>query len=154
MEIYCLALLILVLLNRRVSLILLCLFVLALHCRAQDITSLEKIGPVVSFTKSDKGITLNCSDKSQVQLTVLAPDLIRVRASFSKTLPARDHSWAIAREKWQPTPWTVTETSDSITIVTAEVEAVVRRSTLLIESRDSRTHGPINVDDDAMRYYS
>src|SRR5436309_3088282 len=39
-----------------------------------DVSSLEKIGPVTGFTKTEKGITLNCRDSSQVQLTVLAPD--------------------------------------------------------------------------------
>ncbi len=152
MENYSLALLILRPLNRRTSLILLCLFVLASHCRAQDIASLEKIGPAVSFTRNDKGITLNCSDKSQVQLTVLAPDLIRVRAAFTKPLPARDHSWAIARDDWQPTQWSLTETLDAITIVTAEVEAVVHRSPMLIEFRDARTHSTINADEQPMMY--
>ena len=52
---------------------------------AQDITSLEKIGPVVSFVKTDKAVTFNCRDNSQVQVTLLAPDLIRVRASFTKS---------------------------------------------------------------------
>ena len=56
---------------------------------AQDITTLEKIGPVVSFTKTDKAVTFNCADNSQVQLTVLASDLIRVRAAFTKPIPTR-----------------------------------------------------------------
>src|ERR1041384_4685162 len=81
---------------------------------AQDITTLEKIGPVVSLVKSDKAVTLNCQDNSQVQLTMLAPDLIRVRASFTKPIPATDHSWAIAKQDW-PTPrWNVSEASDLI----------------------------------------
>src|SRR5678815_1412706 len=72
---------------------------------AQDITTLEKIGPVVSLQRSDKGVTLNCQDNSQVQISVLAPDLIRVRASFTKPIPARDHSWAIAKENWTTPPF-------------------------------------------------
>src|ERR1051325_5740265 len=72
----------------------------AVSCWAQDITTLEKIGPVVSLNKSEQSVTLNCQDKSQVQLTILAPDLIRVRAAFTKSIPARDHSWAIAKENW------------------------------------------------------
>ena len=56
---------------------------------AQDITTLEKIGPVVRFEKTEKAVTLHCQDNSQVQLTMLAPDLIRVRAAFAKSLPER-----------------------------------------------------------------
>src|SRR4029079_9822556 len=119
---------------------------------AQDITTLEKIGPVVSVAKSDKTVTLNCQDNSQVQLTILAPDLIRVRASFTKPIPARDHSWAIAKQDW-PTPrWNLSEASESITISTDELEVVIRRSPLLIEFRDARTHRVLNTDERPMSY--
>ncbi|HKG98666.1 MAG TPA: hypothetical protein VKA97_12665, partial [Pyrinomonadaceae bacterium] len=44
----------------------------------QDITTLETIGPVTSVERTANAVTLHCRDNSQVQLTVLAPDLIRV----------------------------------------------------------------------------
>jgi alpha-glucosidase len=119
---------------------------------AQDITTLEKIGPVVRYEKTDKTVTLHCQDNSQVRFTILAPDLIRVRAAFTKPIPAKDHSWAIARENW-PTPrWNVKETSESITIATDELEVVIRRSPLLIEFRDARTHQLLNADERPMSY--
>src|ERR1700758_2768956 len=99
------------------SLVVLLVFVCcALRVQAQeiDITRLEKIGPVTGFTRTDNGITLNCRDNSQVQLTVLAPDLIRVRASFTKSIPTKDHSWAIAKENWATPSWNVTETAETI----------------------------------------
>ena len=117
-----------------------------------DLTHLEKIGPVAGFTKTEKGITLNCRDNSQVQLTVLAPDVIRVRASFTKPIPRKDHSWAIATENWQTPPWTVSETSETITLATSEVEAVISRSPLLMDFRDARTHKTINADEQPMVY--
>src|SRR5215207_240528 len=119
---------------------------------AQDITTLEKIGPVVRFERTDKTVTLHCQDNSQVQLTILAPDLIRVRASFTKPIPARDHSWAIAKQDWQTPRWNLTETSESITITTDQLEVVVRRSPLLIEFRDARTHQLLNADERPMSY--
>jgi alpha-glucosidase len=119
---------------------------------AQDITTLEKIGPVVRFEKSDKAVTLHCQDNSQVQLTILAPDLIRVRASFAKPIPTRDHSWAIAKQDWQTPRWNLSETSDSITMATDEVEVVIRRSPLLIEFRDAHTHQVLNADERPMSY--
>src|SRR4030095_13052138 len=117
---------------------------------AQDITRLEKIGPVASFTKSDKSVFLNCKDNSQVQLTILAPDLIRVRASFAKPIPAKDHSWAIAKSVWEPTRWSLTENADAIIIVTDELEVVIRRAPLLVEFRDAKTHSVINADQQPM----
>ena len=118
----------------------------------QDITTLEKIGPVVSIVKTDKAVTLHCNDNSQVQLTILAPDLIRVRASFTKPIPSKDHSWAIAKQDW-PTPrWNLSETPDLISVSTDELEVVVRRSPLLIEFRDARTHRVLNTDERPMSY--
>src|SRR6267154_4286493 len=137
---------------KRLLLILICLAAFGLTVRAQDITTLEKIGPVTSFSRDDHSVTFTCRDNSQVQLRVLAPDLIRVRASFTKAIPARDHSWAIVRERWETPHWSLRETAESVTISTDELEAVVRRSPLLIEFRDARTHELINADEQPMAY--
>lgn len=119
---------------------------------AQDITTLETIGPVTRLERTEKSVTLHCRDNSQVKLTILAPDLIRVRASFTKPIPTRDHSWAIGKENW-PTPrWNVKETTDLITITTDELEVNIRRSPLLIEFRDARTHQLLNADERPMSY--
>src|SRR5215471_5168780 len=122
--------------------------------RAQqiDVTRLDKIGSVTSFAKTEQGITLSCADNSQVELTVLASDLIRVRAAFAKPIPMTSHSWAIAKDRWTTTQWNVSETAQAITISTPEVEAIVRKSPLLIEFRDARTHQTINADEQPMAY--
>jgi alpha-glucosidase len=132
--------------------ILCCLLAPVATASAQDITRLEKIGPVVSFTKSDKVVTFNCQDNSQVQLAVLAPDLVRIRASFARPIPARDHSWAIAKADWTTPRWSLSETGSSVLITTEEIEVVVNRSPLLIEFRDARTHARINADEQPMAY--
>src|SRR6266699_1070079 len=124
----------------------------ASYAQEINVSSLERIGPVTRLLKAERGVTLTCADGSQVQLTVLAPDLIRVRASFTKPLPAHDHSWAIARTDWPTTPWQLTETAASITVATAEVEAVVNRSPLLIDFRDAHSHESINADEQPMAY--
>src|SRR6266404_639854 len=108
---------------KRLLLILICLAAFGLTIHAQNITTLEKIGPVTGFNRSEQGVTFTCRDNSQVQLIVLAPDLIRVRASFTKAIPARDHSWAIARERWVTPHWSLRETAESVTISTDELEA-------------------------------
>jgi hypothetical protein len=36
----------------------------------QDITTLDPIGPVASFQKTENTVTLKCRDNSQVQLTI------------------------------------------------------------------------------------
>src|SRR6267378_5461876 len=132
-------------------------FVLWLGCfaaasSAQDITRLEKIGPITGFTKTERGVTFDCRDHSQVQLLVLAPDLIRVRAAFAKSIPVKDHSWAIAKDDWAETSWQLRETTDSVIVSTDEVEVVVHRSPLLIDFRDARTHVLLNADEQPMAY--
>jgi alpha-glucosidase len=137
---------------KRCFAILFCLLWLAAASSAQDITKLEKIGAVVSFTKSEKTVVFNCQDNSQVQLTILAPDLVRIRASFLKPIPTKDHSWAIAKTDW-PTPrWSVAENAEAVVITTDEIEVVVRRSPLLVEFRDAKTHALINADEQPMAY--
>jgi alpha-glucosidase len=131
---------------------LFCLLGLITTNNAQDVTKLEKIGPVASFTKSDQAVVFHCLDNSQVQVTILAPDLVRIRASFAKPIPSRDHSWAIAKTDW-PTPrWSLSETKDSVLVTTNEIEVVVRRAPLIIEFRDAKTHAIINADEQPMAY--
>ena len=137
---------------KRLKLIFVVVLVLPVTVVAQDITRLRKIGPVTSYTKIDKGLLINCRDNSQVQLSVLAPDLIRVRASFAKAFPSKDHSWAIAKESWQDVPWTVAETPNEITLSTSELQVVIHRSTLLIDFHDPRTRQLLNSDEQPMAY--
>jgi len=117
---------------------------------AQDITTLEKIGPVVSLIKTDNRVTLTCQDNSQVQLTILAPDLVRIRASFTKPIPTKDHSWAIAKQDWSIPRWSLNESPTNITITTDELEVTIQRSPLLISFRDARTHQLLNADERPM----
>lgn len=127
-------------------------FILSGSVNSQDITRLQKIGPVQSYTKTERALILNCRDNSQVQLSVLAADLIRVRTSFTKPIPAKDHSWAIAKDNWEAVRWTVAETPQQITLSTAEIEVVIHRSPLLIDFRDARTHELLNADEQPMAY--
>jgi alpha-glucosidase len=129
-----------------------CLLGLISVAAAQDITKLEKIGPVVSFTRSERAVVFNCSDHSQLQVTLLAPDLVRIRASFTQPFPAKDHSWAIAKTDWATPRWSLSETGAAVVITTDELEIVVQRSPLLIEFRDARTHAVINADEQPLAY--
>jgi hypothetical protein len=107
---------------------------------------------LVNFNKSEKSVLFNCQNHSQVLVTPLASDLVRIRASFTKPIPERDHSWAIAKTDWTTPRWRVTENTDSVVITTDEVEVVVHRSPLLIEFRDAKTHAVINADEQPMAY--
>lgn len=123
-----------------------CFFWLSSLAGAIDLTGLVPIGPLASYETTHDRVTVTCADHSQVRIYPLAPDLVRVRASFSKPLPGRDHSWAIAKTEWDTPKWSVRQDRGDLLISTDEVEVVVHRSPLLIEFRDVKTHRTINSD--------
>src|ERR1051325_2674045 len=110
---------------KKILVSLCCVMCLCAVAAGQDITNgLEPIGPVSSFTKTESAVTYDCQDGSQVRVYVLAPDLLRVRASFRKPLPEKDHSWAIEKTSWEATRWSFAEQPAAFTISTDEVEVV------------------------------
>ena len=139
---------------KKLLLLLYCLVSLCAGAKAIDLSGLESIGPVSSHTANSTGVIFNCSDGSQVQVSVLAPDLVRVRASYRKRLPQRDHSWAIAKTDWVNPEWKLTEAADAFVITTSELQVVVRRSPLLVEFRDAKTGKTINADARPMMFDS
>jgi len=123
-----------------------CALLLVRAATAVDLAGFTTIGPLASHAATRDTVTIACRDQSQVRFYILAPDLIRVRASFGAPLPDRDHSWAIAKTAWDVPQWSAKEEADDLVIATAELEAVVHRSPLLIEFRDAKTHRTINAD--------
>jgi alpha-glucosidase len=104
------------------------------------------IGDVARVVRAADGVIIDCADGSQVRLSVLAADLVRVRATFGRPLPARDHSWAIEKTAWEPARFTVREDAAEIVVATDELEVAVRRAPLLVAFRDARTHRPVDGD--------
>lgn len=74
-----------------------CFLTFVVAADAQDIEKLEPIGAVISFTRTADSVTFDCADHSQVRIIIFSSDLVRVRAAFTKPLPVKDHSWAIAK---------------------------------------------------------
>ncbi|MBI2515966.1 MAG: DUF4968 domain-containing protein [Opitutae bacterium] len=112
----------------------------------------QGIGNVARVVRTDAGVDLVCTDRSTVRVSVLASDLVRVRAAFGRPLPERDHSWAIARTDWSPVAWSLVEDDTSVRLLTGELEVVIRRQPLLIEYRDAATHELINADAGPMSF--
>ncbi len=131
---------------------MLCLAMISGAAAAVDLAGLSAIGPVTSFTRTGSAVLLACADQSEVQISLLAPDLVRVRASFRKKLPARDHSWAIAKTSWDAPQWNLGEEPGILRITTGELEVVVGRDPLLISFRDAKSHRLINADRQPMQF--
>jgi alpha-glucosidase len=117
-----------------------------------DLSGLKEIGPVVRITKTDDAILLGCKDKSQVHISLLASDLIRIRASFRGNLPKHDHSWAIEKKEWDSPRWSLNEGKNSINILTDEIEVIINRDPMMIEFRDPKKKTVINSDERPMMF--
>ena len=113
---------------------------------------MQSIGPVAKFEKTKTGVVLHCADQSEVQVSVLAPDVIRVRASFTRPLATVDHSWAIAETTWDPVAWSLHVEKGALRLVTTELEVVVTLDPVLIQFQDANTHRTINADQRPMAF--
>lgn len=122
------------------------------HALALDLTGSRAIGNFASMTKTNDGVLIDCDDRSQVRLQVLAPDLVRVRVAFQTSLPQHDHSWAIARTDWDKVPYKVSQTKDDLSLDTSELRVVVSRKPLRISFLDAHTGRVINADGLPMQY--
>jgi alpha-glucosidase len=120
--------------------------------RAIDLSRLKGIAPVSSLAKFPAAIVFSCADRSQVRVSILAPDLMRVRASFRRPLPVADHSWAIAKTAWDHAGWDLREEPTQTVMTTSQLELVVHHSPLILEFRDPASHQTVNMDERPMMY--
>ncbi len=82
----------------------------------------NSISSVETLQPHEQGIDLKCDGNRTLSISVLAPNLIRVR--FSPTgdfIPKRSWSVAIADEKWDKVPFEIEKTEESIDIKTEEI---------------------------------
>jgi alpha-glucosidase len=133
------------------------LSILFLACSAVSVFGMQldgmvSIGPITDLTRTETAVTFNCRDGSQVRVTILASDLLRIRAAFRKPLPVRDHSWAIDKTSWKITGWELKREADHTIISTDEIDLIIRHSPLLIEIRDAKTRQMINADERPMMF--
>ena len=83
---------------------------------ALDWNGLRPVGPVASVARTDRGVELACADGSAVTVTVLAPDVVRVRARFAGQPAPRGHSWAVVRADWPAVDWSLAESPAAVTL--------------------------------------
>ncbi len=104
------------------------------------------LGPVSQVARTERGVELSCAQGGTLTVSVLAPDLVRVRAKFPGQILPLDHSWAIAKPDWPLVAWQLAETPSRVTLSTAELRVVINRDPLLVEFRDAVTGRLINAD--------
>ncbi|WP_293270300.1 alpha-glucosidase domain-containing protein [Microcoleus sp. PH2017_02_FOX_O_A] len=93
------------------------------------------IGSIQSIDKTDHTIHFNCTNSS-LKISILAPNLIRVRMSPTGEFKDRSHSVTLPDEEWQIVPFEVRETAEKIEIETAQITISVKRDRPAIECFD------------------
>lgn len=99
--------------------------------------SWSTIGAVQAIQPNERQILFKCGD-SNVTISILAPNLIRVRvAPTGEFLPHR--SWAVAQpdEQWPIVPFDLQEQSDTVEIKTEQLRLVINRNPFRLQCFDS-----------------
>lgn len=113
---------------------------------AAETSAPRPLGAVASVERLERGVRLACADGASLAVTLLAPDLVRVRTIFPGQTPVKDHSWAVAKTDWPAVDWQLEQAADRITLRTAELHVVIRRDPVLVEFREAATGRVINAD--------
>jgi alpha-glucosidase len=119
------------------------------------------LGEVRSHTVDGQTILVQC-ENANVQLTVLAPDLIRVALQrLGESLDAFSYAIAKPEEQWPPTPFKVRDVSQSLEIWTAKLVCCVSKSPCRIAFFDpsagsdfERKDAPISADKEGLAWHS
>ncbi|KST63733.1 glycoside hydrolase family 31 protein [Mastigocoleus testarum] len=107
------------------------------------------ISSVERVQRYQQGIVLICDGNLNLTLSVLAPNLIRVRFSPAVDfIPRRSWSVAIADEEWDIVPFEVEETEEFINIKTAEIMVCVQRDPCRIKFLEQQTGNTFASDTD------
>ncbi|MEW6493885.1 MAG: glycoside hydrolase family 31 protein [Cyanobacteriota bacterium] len=109
--------------------------------------SWSTIGAVEEIQRDERQIRLKCG-APYVSITVLAPNLIRVRLTPTGEFQPR-RSWAVtqADEQWSTVPFEVQERADAVEIKTEQLRLVIDRDPCRIQFFDS-TGQPFAQDAD------
>lgn len=98
--------------------------------------SWSRLGEITAIKESDPSIDIQCGEPC-LKITVLAPNLIRVRmAPTGEFLPRR--SWAVTQDDgdWAPVSFEVRQTAEAVEIGTEQLRVVVNRNPCQIKCYD------------------
>jgi len=119
-------------------------FLSYLLCLSSVLAGWQSVGNVDSTSRSSNQFTFFCGPAT-VQLSVLAPDLVRIRLAQSGSFQD-DFSWAVVMSDWVPIEVTVSESSRNLEIDTRELRIVASKAPFRVSFFDMRGE-LINRDD-------
>ncbi|MEO0687475.1 MAG: alpha-glucosidase, partial [Cyanobacteria bacterium J06649_11] len=97
----------------------------------------NKISSIQSLQRNEKGINFNCGNNSLLTLTILAPNLIRVRFStLGEFTPRRTWDVNLPDEEWDSVDFDIQETDEQIIIETEKIKVCIQRNPCLIKYFD------------------
>lgn len=105
----------------------------------------QSIGNLDSYTAEKNTVTLKARE-AVVRVTVLAPDLVRIRVSRTGVFKP-DQSWAVVKSNWEPVRIDVIDSKDELQIATSELTVEVKKKPLRFIFSD-RDGALLNKDDD------
>lgn len=123
-------------------------WLLLLLAAAPALGQWQSIGDVKSVKRDAHRITLDCQS-AQVQVAVLAADVIRVRMTPGQTF-GPDESWAVVKSDWPAVPVEITDTRAVLRLTTPELVVEVNKSPCWISFRDKNGQ-VINQDEPRKR---
>lgn len=103
---------------------------------------------VQSWSQNGTDVDFVLEDGNRLRLSVLADDLIRVRFAPSGGI-VNNVSQAVVKTNWTASAFTVAQDAHSVSVITAEMVVVVRRSPCVVECFDR--NGNLIVGDDPAR---
>lgn len=121
------------------------LLALSLLCRIERpvLGQWQTIGSARQITRDARGVTLDCQN-AQLQVTVLAADLVRIRMQPGQTF-GPDQSWAVVKTEWPAVPLDIRESRTAIHLRTPELIVEIGTQPCRVTIRDS--HGEIITQD-------
>lgn len=96
------------------------------------------LNPVQSVARQSDGLVLTLKTGT-LRLEVRAANIVHAIFSPSPAPPARP-DYVLVHRDWPSTPWTMSQDAKSVTLATAEVQAVVDRATGAVSYRDAAGH--------------
>ena len=121
------------------------LLVLSLFIFVQTHGGWQSVGNVDSFSSSlPSEVTLRAGS-SIVKITVLAPDLIRVRLAPDESMD-EDFSWAITKRVWDPPDVALTDSPGRLVVATSEISLWIQKRPLRLSFAD-KNGNIINEDE-------
>jgi alpha-glucosidase len=100
----------------------------------KEVEKFEEVGEVLGYKDYRRGIILDCKN-ALINVSVLAPDLIRIRLGPYKEF-IEDCSWAVVKTNWERVDYKIFESTNAIDLITGEIKLSINKDPCLFSFWD------------------